>query len=50
MVVIAAILFTWVLFGRGYLLSFLGVALGAMAHQIVEIWKLNPALRPSHHE
>ena len=50
MVVIAAILFTWVLFGRGYLLSFLGVALGAMAHQIVEVWKLNPALRPSHHE
>jgi hypothetical protein len=49
-IVVLAIAGSLMLCGRGYLLSFLGVALGVMAHQIVEIWKLNPTLRPHRHE
>ncbi len=41
---------TWLLFGRGYLLSFLGVGVGVMLHQIAEVWQKNPRmeLKPEH--
>lgn len=42
--ILGAIVVTWMLFGRGYLLSFLGVAVGVALHQIVEVWKLNPKI------
>jgi CHASE2 domain-containing sensor protein len=35
-----------VLFGRGYIFSFIGVGLGVLLHQIVEIWYINP--QPHH--
>jgi CHASE2 domain-containing sensor protein len=39
---IVALVITYTLFGRGYVLSFAGLVVGMLLHQMYEVWHLNP--------